>query len=394
MSHLLAVRAEQIESSSTMAMQARAKALRDQGHDVISLSVGEPDFDTPDEIKKAAIQAIQQGFTKYTAVEGIDPLKKAIIHKLNRDNQLNYQLNQIIVTSGVKEGFYNLAQAILNPDDEVVIPAPYWVSYPPIVELAGGIPVIVPSNIQQRFKITAAQLSAAITPKTRLFIINSPNNPSGMAYTRDELSSLAQVLLKHPHVLIATDDIYEYILWGQASFVNIVNACPELYSRTLVFNGVSKAYAMTGWRIGYAAGPTEIIQAMKKIQSQITTCANSIAQMAAVTALNTPPQQLHGMLSAFKERHRLVHDTLHPLPGVNCIESDGTFYSFLEVSKTMERLGMKSDEDLSTYLLNEAKVAVVPGTPFGCPGYIRLSFALDIHRLKEALHRLVPLFSS
>lgn len=389
MNHL-STRATQIEPSATMAVSAKAKELRDQGQDIISLGVGEPDFDTPDSIKATAIKAIQDGETKYTPVDGIDSLKKAIVHKLKRDNQLDYEANQILVTSGVKEGIYDLCQVTLNTGDEVIVPAPYWVSYPPIAKLAGAETVVVNANAQQRFKMTAEQLQAAITPKTRLLMINSPNNPSGMAYTPDELKSLSEVLVKHPNILVATDDIYEYILWSQKA-VNILNVCPELKDRTIVFNGVSKAYAMTGWRIGYAAGPTEIIQAMKKIRSQITTCSTSISQVAATAALETKRNDLAYMYDAFKERHDIVYQTLHAIKDVECLQSDGTFYSFVGVDKVIDRLGLKSDVEFATYLLKEANVAVVPGTAFGSPGHIRISYALGNDRLKEALHRIVPI---
>lgn len=387
----LSQRAQQLEPSATMAVSARAKELSDAGQDVISLGVGEPDFDTPDFIKQVAIAAIKEGFTKYTAVDGIVPLKKAIIHKLKRDNQLDYELNQIIASVGVKSGLYNLAQVILNPGDEAIIPAPYWVSYPPIVKLAGAKPVIITTHYDQRFKITAEQLAAAITPKTRLLMINSPNNPSGMAYTKDELNALSEVLLKHPNVLIAADDIYEYIFWGAGGFVNILNACPELAERTIIFNGLSKAYAMTGWRVGYAAGPVDIITAMKKIQSQSITCVNAIAQVAATTALNADRSHFDYMLAAFKERHDVVHHALNAMQGVNCLKSDGTFYLLPDVSAVIQRLGMKSDIELATHLLNKAHVATVPGTAFGSPGHIRISIATSLEKLNEAMARIAPI---
>ena len=394
MNDLLSTRATELEPSATMAVSAKAKELSSQGHDVISLGVGEPDFDTPDFIKQAAIEAITEGFTKYTAVDGIQPLKKAIAHKLKRDNRLNFELDQIIVTAGVKPGLYNFAQATLNPGDEVIIPAPYWVSYPPIVKLAGAKPVIINTTLQQRFKITAEQLEAAITPQTRCLMLNSPNNPSGMAYTADEFSALGKVLLKHPDVLIAVDDIYEYIFWGKKSFVTLLNVCPELTNRVIIFNGVSKAYAMTGWRIGYAAGPAPIIQAMKKIQSQNTTCADSIAQVAATTALGTEPHHLDYMFEAYKERHDVVHQALNGMPGVHCLDSDGTFYLFPDVSEATHRLGLTSDIELATHLLKKAYVAVVPGTAFGSPGHVRISIAASLEKLKEAMDRLLPLFAT
>ena len=392
MNSVLSTRAIQIEASATMAVGAKAKELSSQGHDVINLGMGEPDFDTPEVIKAAATKAIRDGKTKYTMVDGIEPLKAAIVYKLKRDNQLSYDLNQILVSDGVKQGIYNLCQAVLNPGDEVMIHAPYWVSYPPIVKLAEAQPVIIAADIKQRFKMTPAQLEATITPKTRLLFLNSPSNPSGMAYTADELKALGNVLIKHPHILIATDDIYEYILWSQ-KFVTLLNVCPELKDRTIVFNGVSKAYAMTGWRIGYAAGPVEIIQGMKKIQSQVTTCASSISQAAATAALTMDPNDLRYMLDAFKERHDIVYNAIHPIQAVPCLKSDGTFYSFIDVSAVIKRLGLKSDIDFATYLLKEVNVALVPGTAFGSPGHLRITFALGKERLQEALDRMVPIFS-
>ena len=281
----LAHRLQQVKPSPTLSVAAKAAELRAQGLDIIGLGTGEPDFDTPQHIKDAAIAAINAGFTKYTAVEGIPELRKAIIEKFARDNSLTYELNQILVSCGGKQSIYNLCQALLNKGDEVIIPAPYWVSYPDIVLLAEAIPVIIPSTAATRFKITAEQLEQAITPKTKLFFINSPSNPSGVAYTAAELLALGEVLKRHPHVLIAIDDMYEHILWAHP-FVNILNVCPELYARTIVLNGVSKAYAMTGWRIGYAAGPAALISAMKTIQSQSTSNPCSIGQKAAVAALS------------------------------------------------------------------------------------------------------------
>ena len=270
MSIRLSNRVQSIKPSQTLAITARAKALREQGQDIIGLGAGEPDFDTPEHIKEAAIQAIKDGFTKYTAVDGTPGLKQAIIDKFKRDNALHYEMNQVLVSVGGKQSSFNLIQALINPGDEVIIPAPYWVSYPDMVLLADGVPVIVAAGIEQNFKITPAQLEAAITDRTRLIFINSPSNPTGVVYSRAELMALGEVLKKHPDILIATDDMYEHILWTEDPFVNIVNACPELYERSVVLNGVSKAYSMTGWRIGYCGGPAELIAAMKKTQSQST----------------------------------------------------------------------------------------------------------------------------
>lgn len=392
MTTVLSERVTQIKPSATMAVDSRAKELNAQGLDIINLGVGEPDFDTPDFIKEAAIKAINEGFTKYTAVDGIPSLKDAIIHKLSVDNRLKYTRDQIIVSNGVKHSIYNLTQVLLNAGDEVIIPAPYWVSYPDMVKLAGAIPVFIPTDIKQRFKITPQQLEAAITPKTRLLMINSPSNPSGMAYTADELKSLGEVLKRHPQVVIATDDIYEYILWGMDRFVNILNVCPELNDRTVVFNGVSKAFAMTGWRIGYAAGPQAIINAMKKIQSQNTSNPNSIAQKATVTALMHDRSFFTPMLNAYKERHDLMHKTLNEIKGIHCIASDGTFYLYPNMSEAIARLGLKDDLAMTELLLEKGHVAVVPGSAFGTPGYIRISIATSMDNLQRAIDRMVPLF--
>lgn len=388
MSTILSTRAQQIESSPTTAMNAKAKALKDQGRDIINLSVGEPDFDTPDFVKEAAIQAIKDGFTKYTNDDGYPGLKKAIIHKLKRDNNLDYQPEQIIATSGAKQAIYNAALATLNRGDEAIIPAPYWVSYPQIVKMAEATPIFIEADISQQFKITAAQLQKAITHKTRWLIINSPSNPSGMAYTPDELTALAKVLLKHPQVLILTDDIYEYILWSQDKFINILNVCPELYNRTIVVNGVSKAYAMTGWRLGYAAAPAEIVTAMKKIQSQSTTCANSITQVATAIALMVDPHHLDYMKQAFKLRHDLMYHAFSKMRGIECIPADGTFYLFPKVAGAMKNLGLKTDIEFGTYLLDNANVAAVPGSPFGMPGYIRFSYAANETTLQKAINQI------
>lgn len=381
-------RLQQVKPSATLAVAAKAAELKSKGLNVIGLGTGEPDFDTPENIKRAAIDAIQAGFTKYTAVDGIADLKLAIINKFKRDNQLEYQPNQICVSTGAKQAIYNLAEAYLDEGDEVIIPAPYWVSYPEMIKLCGGTPVIVTATIDRDFKITAQQLEQAITPNTRLFIINSPSNPSGKAYTKAELRELGEVLMRYPDILVATDDIYEYIQWTEEPFCNILNACPELYDRTIVFNGVSKAYAMTGWRIGYAAGPRELISAMTKIQSQSTSNACSIAQKASVEALNGPQTIVGIMIEAFKARHDMVCERLNAMDGVRCIPADGTFYSFPSFIGVIDRLGMKDDIELATFLLEKAHVAVVPGSAFGAPGCLRFSFATSMEILTEALNRI------
>jgi aspartate aminotransferase len=389
MSIKLSARVQAVKPSPTLAVTARAAAMRAAGRDVIGLGAGEPDFDTPDHIKEAAIKAIRDGFTKYTEVDGTPSLKRAVIAKFKRDNGLDYAPEQILVSVGGKQSFFNLAQALLDPDDEVIIPAPYWVSYPDMALLAGGAPVFVKASDEQRFKITAAQLAGAITPKTKLVVINSPSNPTGMAYSAEELEELAQVLHEHPRVVIATDDMYEHIRWDTATpFVNILSVRPEFYDRTVVLNGVSKAYSMTGWRIGYAGGPAEIIKAMKKVQSQSTSNPTSIAQVAAEAALNGPQGCIGVMVKAFKERHDYVVGRLNRIPGVSCLPADGTFYLFPNVQALVDRLpGVGNDLDLAEYLIEKAGVALVPGTAFGLSGHIRLSIATSMANLEKALDR-------
>jgi aspartate aminotransferase len=390
----LSDRVQRIKPSPTLAITARAAELRAAGKDIIGLGAGEPDFDTPEHIKAAAVKAIAEGFTKYTAVDGTAGLKQAIIKKFSRDNQLNYTPNQVLVSCGGKQSFFNLTQALLNQGDEVIIPAPYWVSYPDMVLLADGVPVIIEANIEQSFKITPEQLDAAITDKTRLVVLNSPSNPSGIAYKKHELIALGKVLLKHPHVLVATDDMYEHILWADEPFSNILMACPELYERTIVLNGVSKAYSMTGWRIGYAAGPEKLIKAMKNVQSQSTSNPTSISQVAAEAALNGDQSCVQTMLTAFKERHDYVYKRLNAIEGITCIPSDGTFYSFPDVRGFIDKIdGVNNDMELSEYLIEKAGVALVPGSAFGSPGYIRISFATSHAVLKDALDRIEKVIS-
>jgi aspartate aminotransferase len=389
MNSRLSSRVKAVKPSPTLAVTARAAEMRAAGKDVIGLGAGEPDFDTPDHIKAAAIQAINDGFTKYTAVDGTPALKKAIIDKFKRDNGFDYAADQILVSCGGKQSFYNLAQAVLDPGDEVIIPVPYWVSYPDMSILAGGVPVLVSAGASQKFKINAQQLAAAITDKTKLFVINSPSNPTGMAYTADELAALGEVLRDHPRVLIATDDMYEHILWPGNEFVNILNVCPDLKDRTLVLNGVSKAYSMTGWRIGYAGGPAEIIKSMKKIQSQSTSNPTSISQVAAQAALEGPQDCINEMLTAFKERHDYVVERLNRMDGIDCLPSDGTFYCFPNVEQALSKLsGVKNDLEFSEYLITEAGVALVPGTAFGLSGHVRLSIATSMQNLQKALDRI------
>jgi len=381
-------RVQRVKPSPTLAVTARAARLRAEGKDVIGLAAGEPDFDTPEHIAQAGSDAIRSGFTRYTNVEGIEELKDAVIAKFKRDNALTYERSQILVSSGAKQTIYNLCMAVLDPGDEAVIPAPYWVSYPDMVLLADGLPVMPLAGFAQGYKITPRQLEAAITPKTRLLLLNSPCNPTGAAYTRAELKALGEVLLEHPRVVIGTDDMYEKIYWEPEPFTSLVTAVPELNSRTVTINGVSKAYAMTGWRIGYCGGPKEIVTAMATIQGQSTSNASSISQKAAAAALNGDQSCVTRMNQAFKERRDFVVRALNAMPGVSCLPGAGTFYAFAEVSRAMAALGCRDDNEFAELLLNDAEVAVVPGSGFGAPGHVRLSFAASMQTLEKALDRI------
>ncbi len=385
----LSERVQAIKPSPTIAVTTRAAELRAAGKDVIGLGAGEPDFNTPDHIKAAAKKALDDNFTRYTAVDGIPSLKEAVARKLKRDNDLDYAPAQIVVSCGAKHSIFNLMQALLNPGDEVLIPAPYWVSYPDMTLLTGARPVIIDADIDSGFKITPDQLEAAVTDKTRLIILNSPSNPTGVCYSRDELIRLGQVLLAHPKVLVCSDDIYEHIMWSDEPFSNIVMACPELYDRTVVVNGLSKAYCMTGWRMGYAAGPKPLAAAMRKIQSQSTSNPTSIAQVAAQAALDGSHDFIGDMVKVFKERHDLVVEGLNGLKGVRCLPAQGAFYAFPDMRQAIDGLNSVSDDlELAEHLINEVGVALVPGTAFGAPGYTRLSFATSTDNLEQALSRL------
>ncbi|MBE0492877.1 MAG: pyridoxal phosphate-dependent aminotransferase [Thiomicrospira sp.] len=385
---LLSDRVNRVKPSLTLVISAKAAELKREGKDIISLGAGEPDFDTPDHIKAAGINAIQQGDTRYTAVDGTPDLKLAIQAKFKRDNGLDYDLSEILVSSGGKQSFYNLCQAVLNDGDEVIIPAPYWVSYPDMALLAGGEPVIIETGIEQNFKITPSQLASAINAKTKLVVINSPSNPTGAIYTRDELAALADVLRQHPQVLIACDDMYEHIVLGDTPFTTLLEVCSDLKDRTLVLNGVSKAYSMTGWRIGYAAGPETIIKAMKTVQSQSTSNPCSISQAAAVAALNGPQDCIDTMLNAFKQRHQFVVERVNQIPGFKCLPADGAFYMFINIAQAMKMKGFISDADMATAILEDVEVAAVPGSGFGAEGHIRISFATSLDNLKIALDRM------
>ena len=385
----VANRAASIKPSPTLAVTAKAAELRAAGRDIIALSAGEPDFDTPSHIKEAAVKAIHDGKTKYTAAGGLPELKQAVVDKFQRENALSYKPEQVLVSCGAKHSIYNLMQALLNPGEEAIIPAPYWVSYPDMAKLTGAEPVVIKTGLENRFKITRKQLHGAITDKSRLLIINSPSNPTGVSYSETELAEIAALLTEHPEIIILTDDIYEHILWGQSGFKNIVNVCPELYDRTVVVNGVSKAYSMTGWRIGYLGGPLPLVKAAQKIQSQSTSNASSISQYAAIAALTGDQTYIDESMAIFKQRHDFVHAGLNDIPGVECTASDGTFYSFPNMQGVIDKLdGINNDIELGEYLLEKAEVALVPGSAFGAKGYMRLSYATSMENLEIAIGRL------
>jgi len=383
-----------IQESPTLAITAKALKLKSEGKDIIGLAAGEPDFDTPDFIKNAAIAAIESGFTKYTAATGTPSLKKAIVAKLERENNLTYDASEVIVGTGGKQCIFNLCLAILDHGDEVIIPAPYWVSYTDIAELTGAKSVVISCGIEQKFKILPSQLEEAITENTKLVLINSPSNPTGSVYSRDELKELAKVLLNHPNILIGTDDIYEKINLNDEPFYNIIMVEPKLKDRTIILSGVSKAYSMTGWRIGYAAGPAVIIKAMGILQSQSTSNPTSISQVAAEAALNSDQTCITPMVDAFKERHRFVVNAFNEIKGIKCIDAKGAFYSFPYAQEAINKLfndgKLKENNDIafSEYLLETKGVAVVPGTAFGAPNYFRISFATSLDNLKKALKRI------
>ncbi|APV51017.1 aspartate aminotransferase [Betaproteobacteria bacterium GR16-43] len=391
----VAQRLKAIKASPTLAITAKAARLKSEGKDIIGLGAGEPDFDTPQFIKDAAIAAMNKGLTKYTAAGGTPSLKKAIIAKYKRDNGLEYTEKQILVSCGGKQSCFNLCMALLDDGDEVIIPAPYWVSYPDMAMMAGATPVIVSAGLEQGFRITAAQLERAITPKTRMIFLNSPSNPSGAIYGLKDLEAIGAVLRKHPRIVIATDDMYEHILLDGSKFVNILNACPDLFSRTVVLNGVSKAYSMTGWRIGYCGGPEELIQAMENVQSHSTSNPSSISQYAAEAALNGEQSFIDTMVTAFKERGKFVAEGLNAIPGVKCMKPQGAFYVFPDCREAIARLHADgklkapTDASLCEYLMEQEKaVAAVPGSAFGMEGYLRISFATSMENLKKAVERM------
>jgi aspartate aminotransferase len=384
----LSRRVQRVKPSPTLAVTARAAKLKAEGKDIIGLGAGEPDFDTPTHISDAGVEAIRSGFTRYTNVDGIVELKDAIIAKFKRDNQISYERNQILVSSGAKQTIYNLCMAVLDPGDEAVIPAPYWVSYPDMVLLADGLPVTPNCPASAGYKLTPRQLEAAITPKTRLMLINSPCNPTGAAYTRAEWRALADVLLKHPRVIIGTDDMYEKIWWGNEPFTSLLTVAPELYDRTVTINGVSKSYAMTGWRLGYCGGPKEIVNAMSTIQGQSTSNASSITQKAAVAALNGDQKPVELMNVEFKKRHDYFIAALNTLPGISALPGAGAFYAWADCSAAMAAFGIKDDNAFAEMLINDAGVAVVPGSGFGAPNHFRASFACSMATLEKSIERM------
>lgn len=389
----LSDRVNSIKTSATIAVSTLAKELRAAGRDVIGLGAGEPDFDTPDHIQKAAIAAMKSGMTKYTPADGTPEVKNAIVRKFERENALTYTANNIVVSTGAKQAIFNMLTALLDDNDEVIVVAPYWVSYTDMAILCGGKPVIVDTGIEQRFKLKPEQLKAAITGRTKLLMLNSPNNPTGIAYTVEELAELGKVLQEHPDIFIVTDDIYEHIRWTGKQFCNIVNACSNLQDRTIVINGVSKAYAMTGWRIGFSASNEVLAGAMRKIQSQTTSNPNSIAQAATVAALDGPQETIQAMTVEFQRRHDFVVSQLNSINGVHCLEADGAFYAFADFREIISAMdSVEDDVALSQYILNEAEVAAVPGSAFGGDGHIRFSYATDMDTLEEAMGRLQKLF--
>ena len=379
---------KRIKPSPTIAVTSKARELRAAGKDVIGLGAGEPDFDTPDNIKEAAIEAIKKGDTKYTAVDGTPALKKAIQAKFKRENGLSYDVNQITVGTGGKQVLYNAFMATINKGDEVIIPAPYWVSYPDIILLAGGKPKIVKCEEKDNFKLTPLKLKKAITKKTKWIILNSPSNPTGSSYTKSEIKDLAEILKKNKKIYILSDDIYEHITYDNFKFSTIAEI-KDLKNRTLTMNGVSKSYSMTGWRIGYAAGPVEIIKAISKIQSQSTSNPSSISQAAAVEALNGTQDFIQTRASSFKERRDFVVSSLNNIKGLSCLKPEGAFYVFPNCKNLLnKKTKLKTDTDFVQKLLEQANVAVVQGSAFGLPGYFRISYATSMENLKKAMERI------
>ena len=372
-----------------MSLTSKANEMRASGEDIIVLTVGEPDFDTPQYIKDAGQEAIESGKTKYTSVDGVAELKDAIVNKFKKENNLIFNSDEVIVSAGCKQSIFNLLQVIIDNDDEVLIPEPYWVSYADMVVYAGGKPILIESSYENNFDLNFDLIEKNINDKTKLFMLNSPNNPSGKYFNSTILKKLAELLRKYDKIYISSDDIYEHIFWHQEKFQNILNVAPDLKDRTIIFNGVSKAYSMTGWRIGYAAGNKEIIKKMKTLQSQSTSCASSVSQYAAISALTQKCEELPKMNAEYKERHDYVVKELNNIPGVTCRETDGTFYVFPSFAEYIEKSQkINNDDELAMHLLNEGKVAVVPGSAFGMGGHLRLSIALDLKTLEIAMNRI------
>jgi aspartate aminotransferase len=378
--------------SATSAMLGLATELREAGRDIVSLATGEPDFDTPDHIKQAAIEAINAGVTKYTAVDGTSELKAAIQRKFDRDNDLQYAPSQILVSCGAKHTLFNACMAVLSAGDEAVIPTPSWVSYPDMVRVADGVPVMIKTDIDSDFKITPEQLAASISDNTRMLFLNSPSNPTGSSYTRSELEALGEVLGKHPNIVVLADDIYEHIHWAPEPFCSLATACPDLIGQVVTVNGVSKCYAMTGWRIGYAGGPAELIKAMKTIQSQVTSNPASMSQAAAVAALDGDQRCVTEMKQAYHARSDYVVAALNEIPGFECRRGEGAFYAFPRVTGALRSKGLANDAELVELLINDADVVTVPGSAFGTPGYIRISFACSMPQLEAAIQRIRAIF--
>ncbi len=395
----LSHRVQQIKPSATLTITAKAAEMRAAGRSVISLSVGEPDFDTPQAACKAGIAAINAGFTRYTAVPGIPELRQAIADKFKQDNNLDYEAADILVSTGGKQCIFNLLMATMDPGDEAIIPAPYWVSYPDMVKLVEGVPVFVPTTAEADFKLTAGQLEEAIGHKTKMLFLNSPSNPTGMAYSADDLKALGEVVRKYPDLIVATDDMYEKILFDGKSFATFAEVNPDLKNQTVTLNGVSKAYCMTGWRIGYCAGPGDLIKAMSKIQGQSTSNPNSIAQKAALAALTGPTDELDEMVRTYESRRTWLVDAVNAIPGMHSITPDGAFYIFPSISgwigkTTASGIKLTDDVVVCEWLLDETGVALVPGSEFGSPGYIRISYAVAHETLEEAVNRIASAAST
>ncbi len=388
MNNPISERVRKVKPSATIAISSKAMEMRSAGINVISMSAGEPDFDTPQHIKDAAKAAMDNGMTKYTQVDGTPELKKAIIKKFSDDNDLSYQPENILVSTGAKQTLYNLFQAILGDGDEVIIISPYWVSYPDMVLLADAKPVFVDTFQENNFSLDLNAFSNAINEKTKLVIINSPSNPTGITFTRSDYESIGAVLDNYPNAYVATDDMYEYIYWGEEPFVSFAQACPALFDRTITINGVSKSYAMTGWRIGYCGGPADVIGAMKKVQSQSTSNPSSISQAATIAALNGSKDEIYTMVEQYKIRHDYLCSALNAIEGFKTSPGTGAFYLFPDVKNVIEKKGFSDDVELSEYLIESANVAVVPGSAFGSKGYIRLSYATSLDNIKEAVERI------